>query len=77
MTAYETRITRMTVASEGKPLFSEQATHVEIDDAGGGEFIVITQCGDNERPGVIAIDKAEWAHITHAVDTLMKEVRDE
>ena len=77
MTAYETRITRMTVAPEGKPLFSEQATHVEIDDEGGGEFIVITQCHDSGEVDRIAIDKAEWPHIRDAVNELMKGVRDE
>ena len=77
MTAYETRITRMTVAPEGKPLFSEQATHVEIDDVGGGEFIVITQCHDSGEVDRIAIDKAEWPHIRDAVNELMKGVRDE
>lgn len=77
MTAYETRITRMTVAPEGKQLFSEQATHVEIDDEGGGEFIVITQCHDSGEVDRIAIDKAEWPHIRDAVNELMKGVSDE
>ena len=77
MTAYETRITRMTVAPAGEPLFSEQVMHVEIDDEGGGEFIVITQCHDSGEVDRIAIDKAEWPHIREAVNKLMEVVRDE
>ena len=76
MTDYTMRVTRLTVAPDGEPLFSDHATHVEIDDEGGGEFVVITQCGENERPGRIAIDKSGWAHIRYAVNELMGVVSD-
>lgn len=72
MTAYETRITRMTVAPEGEPLFSEQATHIEIDDEGGGEFVKIVQPSGSAD---IRIDADEWPVIRAAIDKMVDAVR--
>ena len=66
---YEERMTRLVIAPKGEPIFSEQATTVEIDDESGGEFVVISQhLGDY---GKIAIDPTEWPAIRAAVDKMI------
>lgn len=35
------RVTRLHVLPEGEPLFDERGFSVEIDDEGGGEFVVV------------------------------------
>ena len=77
MTNYTTRITRLTVVPEGKPIFDESATYIEIDDEGAGEFVVIRQCNDSSENGAVAIDKNQWPSICMAVNELMEEVSDE
>ena len=72
---YETRITRLTVAPEKEPIFSDQATHIEIEDEAAGEFIVIRQVRDSIQSGEVAIDREDWPSIMSAVETLMKELR--
>ena len=71
---YQTRITRLTVLPTGRPIFSEMATHVEIDDEAGGEFIRIGQQADGENDQAICIDGEEWPHIVEAVETMLKEI---
>lgn len=73
---YKTRVTRLSIAPEGEPIFSEQCTNVSIDDESGGEFIVIEQQSGRPDPGQkIRIDSDEWTHIKAAVETLLKDCR--
>lgn len=65
------------MAPEGETIYSDRATHIEIEDEGGGEFIAITQFYDSEKASRLVIDKDEWPHIRNAVDKLMEVVRDE
>jgi hypothetical protein len=67
---YTVRPTRITIAPAGEPLFSEQATHVELDDEAAGEFVVIRQTSESSKAGSVAIDFAEWPLIVQAVETL-------
>lgn len=70
---YETRVTCMTVLPEGESIFCEGATQIEFDDEGGGEFVVVRQCGDNEEKIKIAPD--DWPAIRKAIDKMIKECR--
>lgn len=70
---YETRTTRITVAPEGEPTFSEMATHIEIDDEAAGEFVSVTQPGG---AGGIKICPQEWPAIREAIDKMIGECRD-
>jgi len=70
------RVTRLTVAPEGEPIFSECATHIEIDDEAAGEYIKIRQTTDHSEAGTILINREEWAGIKEAVETLMKELQE-
>jgi hypothetical protein len=40
---YTQTIKTIIVHPEGEPLFDESATHVAIDDEGGGYYLIITQ----------------------------------
>lgn len=52
----------------GEPLFSEQATRVEIVDEAGGEFLEIT----DGRQQKIQIDAAEWPELKRAIEKAVK-----
>ena len=72
---YETRITRLTVAPSDEPIFSEQATHIELDDEAGGEFVVLKQQREGENNNTVAFDFNEWNHIVAAVDRIKQEAK--
>ena len=67
---YQTRITQMTVCPEEDSLFSELATHVSIDDEGGGEFVGVTQ-----DKGKIRIDPEEWRPLCEAINKMISECK--
>ena len=72
ITKYNTRVTRLTVLPEGEPIFSERATHVEIDDEAAGEFVKITQRGGHKDADKwVLIAPTEWPAIKGAVDQMM------
>lgn len=67
----------MTVLPEGEPLYSEQATTIEIEDEAAGEFIVISQ--DHNLPdlsGKIVVNPEEWPAIKSAIETMLKDIQD-
>jgi len=70
------RVTRLTVAPEGEPIFSECATRVEIDDEAAGEYIKIRQTNDHSEKGTVLINPEEWERIKEAVEILMKELQE-
>lgn len=74
---YETRVTAMVVAPKGEPIYSEQATTVQIDDEAAGEFVVVSQEGGRApEKGKISINPEEWPALRKAIDRLVKECRD-
>lgn len=77
---YRVRVTRLTIVPAGEPIFSEQATHVEIDDEAAGEFVRVTQQpGSTEDPDsrAIRIEPTEWPAIRHAIEQLLPNADDE
>lgn len=72
---YETRVTRLTVAPEGDAIFSEKATHIEIEDEAAGEFITIKQVNDCIERGEIQISPEEWPTLKAAIETILNEIR--
>lgn len=72
---YITRVTRLTIAPEKEPIFSEMATHVEIEDEAAGEYISISQDNGSTENGKIRIDSDEWPAIELAVESLIRELR--
>lgn len=75
-TQYHTRTTRLTVLPEGEPIFSERATHIEIDDEAAGEFVKVTQQRDKSTQGcdTLTFDPDEWPEVKSAVDTMMRYI---
>jgi hypothetical protein len=67
------RVTQLTVVSDGKPIFDELATQVEITDEGGGEFLIIRQTGVVGRQ--IRLDANEWPTIREAIERMIDEVK--
>ena len=73
---HETRITRYTIAPEGEPIFSELATHVEIDDEAAGEFVVIKQeGGSSELEKRVAFNEDEFAIVCAAARNLFRDIK--
>ena len=72
MNPFITRVTQLTVAPEGEPIFSETATIIEIDDEAAGEFIVIKQTFDHAKLGEVSFDLHNWPAVRDAVETLLK-----
>jgi hypothetical protein len=75
---YENRVTEMTMIPTGEPLFCERATKFRIDDeAAGSEFLVISQCHDQIKPGEITIDADEWLMMRDVIDSMVAKLRKE
>jgi hypothetical protein len=72
---FETRTLKIAVVPNGKPIFDNQVTEIEIVDEAAGEFLEISQCNDSNQ-GKIAICKNEWPEIRSAIDKMIKECRD-
>jgi len=68
---YKTRITRLTVNKPNEPIFSELATHIQIEDEAAGEFISIRQYSDLLKVGGVNITAEEWPHIKAAIEQLL------
>jgi hypothetical protein len=58
---------------EGEPIFSDHATHIEIEDEAAGEFVVVKQL--QEGYGKIGISPEDWPAIRKAIDKLVKACR--
>jgi len=74
---YKTRITRLTVNKPNEPIFSELATHIQIEDEAAGEFISIRQQADHAKVGVVNITAEEWPHIKAAIEQLLPTIGNE
>jgi hypothetical protein len=68
----KSRSTRLSIAPEGESVFSERGYTVEIDDAGGGEFVAVT---DGQGPVKIEINPPDWPVLRDAIDRMIKECR--
>lgn len=79
MKPYIERITRITILPEGEPIFSEMATHIEVEDEAAGEFLVISQDGGNSdrKPNSISITPEEWPTIRAGIEKMMQSLRKE
>jgi hypothetical protein len=73
MKPYTSRITQMTIAPEGEPIYSEMATDICIEDEAAGEYIVLKQATRND--GTIAINPEEWDVIRATIDQLFAEIK--
>lgn len=70
--SYHTKVSSITVAPEGEPIFSEMATVVSLSDEGGGMFVEVCQSARSDL-GKIAIDPGEWPELKAAIDRMIAE----
>lgn len=75
---YVQRTTKLTVLPSGDPIFSELATHIEIEDETSGEFLIVSQTNGHvdRRPNSISINPEEWPAIRDAIESLLVELRE-
>lgn len=71
--SYVKIITEVAVVMEGRELYDEATTRIKIDDEGGGEFVVVSQC--SKQPGQIKIDPHEWPTVREAIDEMLARCR--
>ena len=74
--SYEMIYSRITVKPKKEPIFSEMATHVELEDDAAGCFVQLRQETDAGTM-VIKIDTQEWATIKLAIEELIDECDDQ
>ena len=70
---YIQTIKTIIVHPEGEPLFDESATHVAIDDEGGGNYLIFTQFPDDPEPGQIRLDPDELEQVYAAAKQLLTQ----
>lgn len=73
MKPYVARITQVTIAPEGEPIFSEMATNICIEDDAAGEYLVLRQSTRND--GAIAINPEEWDAIKRTIENMLAEMK--
>jgi len=73
MSKLEQRITRITLAPAGEPIFSKCAYTVEIDDEASGEFVVVRANTDDGAS--VAIDLSDWPALRETIDRMVGECR--
>ena len=71
---YASRVTQYTVAPIGHEIFDRDATRIEIEDEGSGEYIVLTRVAE-DLDIRLPIDPDEWPLIREAIDHLIRDLR--
>lgn len=69
------RITQITLAPDGKPIFSESAFVVQIEDDACGEFLSVKCHDDQCAAGQLRLDPQEWPALRDAIERMVKECR--
>lgn len=73
MSKLQTRTTRIHLTPD--TIFNERAFSVEIDDEGGGEFLVIRSACCEQA--ALSVDVDEWPALRDAIDLMAQNVRGE
>ena len=75
---WETRVTAVTVAPVGQPIYVEMATEIKIVDEAAGEFVEVKQCrGRPNDTGSVLIAPEEWPTMRKAIDKMIGACRGE
>jgi len=74
--AYQKRILKVAIMSdEASRVFDDGITMVEIQDEGGGEFIIIEQFNNSSGVDQIRIDVDEWPHVQNVVLEMINNIK--
>lgn len=68
----EKRVTAITIAPYGEPIFSERGFTVSIADEGAGEFVTVR---NNDGPGEVRIDVNDWPILSEVITGLIGDCR--
>lgn len=71
MADYHTITAKLVVKPERDELFSEMATHIELEDEGAGAYVVVTQPGGRTDKTGVAFDAKEWPLIRQAIEDML------
>jgi hypothetical protein len=71
----ESRLIKVAILPDKEPIYSEQATFIEIVDESGGEFVEVSQMPEGELRQKIRIDPDEWPAIRDGIEMMMEEIR--
>ena len=71
--ALEERVTRIHLARPGESLYADLGFVLELDDEGGGEYVVVR--AQEEGDGVVRIDPGEWPALRATIDYLIQTCR--
>ena len=74
-TKYEERVTQVTVAPAGEPVYSELVTTVAIDDEAAGEFVAVGQ-SHSEGKARVLINPDEWPALRSAISKMIRRCRE-
>ena len=72
-TKFESRVTRVTLAPEGEPIYSERAWTIEIDDEAAGEYVVVGS--ESDEHDKIRIDAREWPALREEINAMIARCR--
>lgn len=67
---YITETTTIILRPETEPIYSDQATEIQIIDEGAGRFVEVSQTSSG--CGKIGIDPEEWEHLKTAIDKMIE-----
>ena len=74
MTEYVSTILKFSVHQPGDhPVYSAGATHVSLDDEGGGPFLTLTQSPDVPEDATIRLELDELKAILATAETMMNQ----
>ena len=71
---YKKTILSVAIHPEGvNPVFGESATHISVQDDGGGPFIRLFQCNDETENGTAQFDLEELELVLEAAKELIAQ----
>lgn len=75
MTQYRTTTIAVSIHPPGEnPVFSEHATHMRLEDEGGGPFIIVKQCHPGVEPGEVRLDLPELVLVHETAQQLLGQL---
>ena len=74
---YITRTLKIAVLPKKEPIFSEQATTIEIIDEAAGELLLVTQQSNHKsvKEQQITVDPEEWETLKNGIELMLQEIK--
>ena len=78
MTTYYATVIKISIHTKDEsPIFGENATHVSVEDDGGGAYLQIAQCNDSTEDGVVTFnDLAHFDAVYQAVREMLPKLKE-